>query len=89
MKEIIFNIGGYIQPSYRSESLNNSLFSSKSDNIYRSNNSVFFLKGKMKSEKLKSCFQRILAKVSLWMKLGCRMSLVMIFFIIRANAFIH
>ena len=29
-----FNIGGYIQPSYRSESSNNSLFSSKSDNIY-------------------------------------------------------
>lgn len=57
-----FNIGGYIQPSYRSESSNNSLFSSKSDNIYRSNNSVFFLKGKMKSEKLKFMLSANLSK---------------------------
>ena len=57
-----FNIGGYIQPSYRSESLNNSLFSSKSDNIYRSNNSVFFLKGQMKNEKLSFMLSANLSK---------------------------
>lgn len=57
-----FNIGGYIQPSYRSESSNNSLFSSKSDNIYRSNNSVFFLKGQMKNEKLSFMLSANLSK---------------------------
>ena len=47
-----FNIGGYIQPSYRSESSDGKLLSKYSDNIFMSKKSVFFLKGQMKNEKL-------------------------------------
>lgn len=50
--EYSFNIGGYIQPSYRSESLDGKLLSKDSDNIFMSKKSVFFLKGLMKNEKL-------------------------------------
>ena len=50
--EYSFNIGGDIQPSYRSESLDGKLLSKDSDNIFMSKKSVFFLKGLMKNEKL-------------------------------------
>ena len=36
-----FNIGGYIQPSYRSESSDGKLLSKYSDNIFMSKKSVF------------------------------------------------
>ena len=50
----MFNIGGFIQPSYRSNTNdgNFSTSSSNSENFYRSKASVFTFGGKMKKEKL-------------------------------------
>ena len=52
--EYIFNIGGFIQPAYRSVTQNSSfsIGSSDSDDFYKSKASVFTFGGDMKKEKL-------------------------------------
>ena len=53
-REYLFNIGGFIQPAYRSNTYdgNFSISSSNSENFYKSKASVFTFGGEMKKEKL-------------------------------------